>query len=268
MAQIETTKPPTRRNPADYQHFLWRRHINPDVLRGFLPEIIATDGRHVRRMLSLEQQIVFQEFDDSPIARPIIQRVESGVAHGAGLVGYSMLADEQSMAILHTGDRNEPGWLAFPDNQRAIPNRMPTLPLRVTDLPKLRIVAGASIQWDQREMHLYGALEQRGSLARDLSAPTFPLDHIIEWNLQATVVRDNRLQEIKLCRSTKPRDGLVRVSSERVEACFGLDAQLYREFSQNSSLRLWFIVRVDRGLFCLPDQWNQFWISVKAEVEA
>lgn len=245
-----------------FQYFLWRRHTNTSALHGFYPEIIATDGIHVRRMIALNRQIFYQEFDDSQLVLPIIRRVEAGANNGIPLVGYSMMSAQDSMAILQTGTTNEPGWLAFPDLERTLTGQHSTLPPTNTNDIGLRLLAGGEITWENREMQLYAALEQRqntGSMTQQL--PNL-FDHCTNWTLHATYKHKNEITPIRLTRRNTPNTTPSRINAHRIETRFTLDSNMFREFSQKPSFQIWFELQLNRTLFCLPEQWNSTWIAV------
>ena len=61
---------------ADFKHLLWRRHPDANWWKSGRPEIIATDGREVRRLSSQHQHIAFQAFEDSRAAHDIASKIE------------------------------------------------------------------------------------------------------------------------------------------------------------------------------------------------
>ena len=150
-------------NSERFKHFIWKRHPHAKSWNNALPEVIATDGRLVRRLVSQPQYIYFQVFSDTGTAQTVAERVENSVSQGVALLGYSMFADNAAVAILHTGDANEPGWVAFP-HRRLDASQIPTMPIRVADEPKLRLVGGANIAWSSGKRVIHAALEQRRNL--------------------------------------------------------------------------------------------------------
>ncbi len=245
-----------------FQYYLWRRHVNPRAFQGFYPEVIATDGTHVRRLIALDRQILYQEFDDPQIAGPIIKRVEAGANQGVPLVGYSMMSAQDSMAILQTGSVQEPGWLAFPDLERTLTGQPSTIPPTTTNDLGLRLLAGGEIAWENREMQLYAALEQRHSLTPTRHPLPNLLDHVATWTLHATYVHNNQITPIRLTRRNAQHATPTRVEAHRIETRFTIDANMFREFSQKPSFQIWFEIQLERTLFCLPQQWNSSWIAV------
>lgn len=248
---------------SDFKHFLWRRHPHRRVLDGALPEVISTDGETVRRILSQQKQIIFQEFEDQQTASALINRIESSVVPGVAMVGYSMFKERDAVAILHTGRNLGPGWLAFPDTKRKRAAGMvsPTLPLRVVDQPKLRLVAGASVVWDRRDLVIKGAVEQRGSQFASTPRAFDLLEHLADWKVEAVFYKNDELKRVDLCESGSPRDGISRVHSSRREACFVIDPLMYKQMRQLDA-QVWFRFTFDRELFCLPVDWSSFWMMV------
>jgi hypothetical protein len=246
---------------ADFKHLLWRRHPDKSWWEGCRPEILATDGRVVRRLSSQHQHIALQVFADYDSARDIATKVEASVAQGVALMGYSMFSEHQAVAILHTADGLQPGWVAFP-HKRTTTSTVPTLPLRVADMPKLRVVGGVEIKWASGEMYLDAALEQRGER---FSVSPFALniiDHISGWEVWGQVGRDNETKKLRLTRKDAEID-IRRVNDLRLAARFPVDSVIWREFENDPTLKIWFVVSFDRELLCLPDDWLKFWMRVE-----
>lgn len=253
-----------QRRPEEFQHFLWRRHASARALNDTLPEVIATDGHTIRRMISQQKQIVFQEFEDPQTSSALIRRIESSVVPGVAMVGYSMFKDNESVAILHTGQGLGAGWLAFPDERRYDTSSlgMSTLPLNVAEHPKLRLVAGASVAWEKRELVIKGALEQRGTRFSQSDAAFHILGHLAEWKLETIAHRRGEPRRIELAKTGTPLDAIRMISPNRVEASFAIEPMMYRELRKLDA-QVWFRLSFDRGLFCLPPEWSDFWLMVE-----
>jgi len=248
---------------ADFEYLLWKRHAAPSAYHGSLPELIASDGLHVRRMISQQHHIAFQAFEDADTARKITSRIERSVSRGAALLGYAMFSDSDAVAIMHTGRGLEPGWLALPfPHQDA--RRLPTLPLRVAKLPKLRLVGGATLGWAKGELSLKIALEQRGSEFLDSPEAFNILEHIRSVRPVARVTHDGEGRELRLV-SKKEDPPLERAGVFRLEAAFPVDDVIVREFGEDPSFRVWLVIRFDQELFCLPEDWLGFWLGVELE---
>lgn len=264
--QQPTFSPISHTPPPPFQYYLWRQHPAPTVLHGFLPEIIATDGTSIRRMIALDRQILFQQFDDPALARPIINRIEFGANQGIPLVGYSMANASESIAILQTGTQQEPGWLAFTDSERQLrpdEHQSSSFASFYNNASSIRLLAGGSISWENREMHLHAALEQRANTHSQIANLPDITAHVIDWTLQATYLRNKTLTPVRLTRKTAPHQQPFHASNQRIETNFLIEPHIFREFSQNPTFQLWFHLRLDRSLFCLPEQWNSVWIAVK-----
>lgn len=241
-------------------YFLWRRHERPDAYQGHYPEVIATNGRLLRRMICHDRQILFQEFEDPLIAQPIIDRIEGGADPGVALVGYSMLDDSNDLAILQTGTQDQPGWLAFPDMGRLPSQNAPTLPIRVVNYPKTRLVTSALVRWERRTPVLHVTLEEHNEEAG--LASTRLLGHLERLALKATFTLGENQQHLRLCKTERTREELFCPAPGRLEAIFELDDFLYGQFATRPGFQMWLLPTFDRSLFCLPDRWNQFPIRV------
>jgi hypothetical protein len=248
---------------AEFKYFLWRRHKARRALRGSLPEVLATDGEVVRRLCSRRDHIVYQEFDDARTAAFMIERVEASATPGVAIAGYSMLKDQDSVAILHTAPDLKPGWAAFPQDAwipRSDAQRI-TLPDNIKDIPRMRLVAGAGVYWMNRELVIHAALEQRGSsFARSRSAFNI-LDHLKSWRIATIAYRNGEQRVIEAARSPEPIGEVARVRPTRSEVSFAIEPSIYKEF-KHMDHQVWFELKFDRELFCLPEDWSSFWLSV------
>lgn len=248
---------------AEFKYFLWRRHKARRALRDSLPEVLATDGEVVRRLCSRRDHIVYQEFDDARTAAFMIERVEASATPGVAIAGYSMLKDQDSVAILHTAPGLKPGWAAFPQDAwipRSDAQRI-TLPDNIKDIPRMRLVAGAGVYWMNRELVIHAALEQRGSsFARSRSAFNI-LDHLKSWRIATIAYRNGEQRVIEAARSPEPIGEVARVRPTRSEVSFAIEPSIYKEF-KHMDHQVWFELKFDRELFCLPEDWSSFWLSV------
>lgn len=242
----------------NFKHLVWKRHIDSKAWEGALPEVIATDGRMVRRLISESHLIYFQEFEDASTGRVVQERVEASVDEGVALLGYSMFTDVETVAILHTGDELEAGWIALPFTQKSR-SKIPTMPIRVAAIPKARLIGGATVRWEKSNRIIGAALEQRGSTFLDSEHAFNLIEHITHWELRATAGPEGR--EVRLVKSAEPHS-LKRTDEFRVEGTFDVDDVILREFRDDPTLKVWFVVTFDRELFCLPEDWLTFWLHV------
>jgi hypothetical protein len=249
------------KRPEDFKHLLWRQHPDSASWDGCRPELIATDGRVVRRLSSQHQHIAFQAFEDAESAREIASKIEASVSKGVALLGYSMFAKNEAVAILHTASGLEPGWVAYP-HKKSSSSTVPTLPLRVAEMPKLRLVGGADTSWSEGKLHLECALEQRGQTFAESEHAFNIVDHIKEWEVWGRTGRGDDAKKLRLVnKHAEPK--IRRVGDRRLDGTFPIDEVIWREFEDAPGFRLWFLVQFDRELFCLPDDWLQFSLHVE-----
>jgi hypothetical protein len=247
------------KDSTNFKHLVWKRHADSKAWEGALPELVATDGHLVRRLISDTQHIYFQQFEDPNTGKVLQGRVELSVEEGIALLGYSMFTDVETVAILHTGDALEPGWIAFPFTKKSR-SAVPTMPIRVASFPKARLVGGASVRWEKSARVIKAAVEQRGQSFLESPHAFNMIEHLTKWELRARVGADGR--EVKLVKSAEPRD-LKRTEEFRLEGTFDVDDVILREFRDDPTLKIWFVVTFDRELFCLPDDWLTFWLNVE-----
>ena len=254
----------SRQDFSHYRYYLWRKHDQNKVLEGFYPEILSTNGQRVRRMMSHHKQIIYQDFEDTQSANTIVQRIESSVTPGITLVGYTMFKKYRSIAILQTGQNaSDPGWLAFPYQSNTIDaSGDPTVSIRtVMNYPKLRLVSGAGIFWQAGKLVIHAALEQRGA---DFLAehPNFNLfDYLESWTIHTIAYKNGEQRNMEVALSPEPSEPLNRASNTRLEATFILEPNVYKAY-RSMDKQLWFRLRFQRDLFCLPHDWCQFWLQV------
>lgn len=249
--------------PEDFNHHFWRRHRRPHVLDEFVPELLSTDGVTVRRMTAHGKHLVFQEFQDHATASLIMERIEASVNSGIGMAGFALFEGHDALAILHTGHKLEPGWLAYPvRTQTAGRPPMPTLPMRVLDMPSLRIVGGACVSWQTGRYQIDAAIEQRGHSFEAAGDPVHLLDHVVGWRLRITRARDDRAVEVRLDDAQLRCDGFHRAGPLRAEASFQIPRELYPKLVGDDGHLAWFVLEFDDGLFCLPEAWRRWWFLV------
>lgn len=272
IVQSSSVSPNKLSNPSAFTHFLWRKHARPRVFKGALPEVLATDGTCVRRLASQPNQIVFQHFEDGQTASTLVRRIEASITPGVAIIGYSMFEQHRSVAILNTGTQNNPGWLAFPDAKTeegaaAFSGQFSsTLPTHVANQPKLRLVTGGSVAWENRKLVIKAALEQRGSSFLKSAHAFHLLDHLVSWELHTIVFRDGKQRAMQMCESTST-GGIIRVHPLRAEASFLVEPYLYKEFKHLDG-QIWIKLKFDRELFCLPEDWSSFWMVVDVQEPA
>lgn len=211
-------------------------------------------------MSSQHQHISFQAFVDRGAGADIANKVEASVAQGVALMGYSMFAQHEAVAILHTANDLDPGWVAFP-HKRTSSSVVPTLPLAVADVPKLRIVGGAEASWASGATVVDAVLEQRGSRFAASSFAFNMIEHVRAWEIRGQVGRPGDAKELRLV----PKGAEVnikRTNDTRLAARFPIDSVIWNEFRHDPTFKLWFVVSFDRELLCLPDDWLRFWMQV------
>jgi len=225
-----------------------------------MPEVFTTDGGLVRRVSSHDKKIGVQIFAHPPMATSIVERVEHGVAPGVSLVGYSMFEEADRVAVLHTGQRGAPGWVAFPQDD--LPNvTRDVLPANILDIPELRLVAGAGVYWINRQLTIHIALEQRGSAFAASEHAFHIVEHIESLELRTVSIRNGQPREVEVASSPTPSTPARRVSATRLEAGFAIEPSIYREF-RHTERQIWLVVRFDRSMLLLPAEWRTFWMQV------
>lgn len=260
MKALRVTLPKISR-PEDFKHLLWRRHADSNWWDGCRPELIGTDGRVVRRLCSQHRHIAFQAFEDVESALEITNKIEASVAQGVALLGYSMFAQNDAVAILHTASGLEPGWVAFP-HKKSSASTVPTLPMRVAELPKLRLVGGAELTHRDGTLTLEAALEQRGQSFAASEHSFNIVEHIKGWEIRGMVGRGEEARQLRLVNKGAEAE-IKRADDQRLTGRFPLNEAIWKEFQEDSSFRVWFLVQFDRELFCLPDDWLKFWMQIE-----
>jgi hypothetical protein len=244
---------------ARFRHFLWRQHPGA-VLNEHLPEVVASDGYTVRRIVSRDHRVDFQVHDDPIMAASIVREIESSVGVGGAMLGYAMYSEGDTVAILRTGTDDHPSWLAIPHSHvRRMESSFRTLPLRLPDIPKARLIGGVTLTPTGQGAEVRAALEQRGSTFFSSRFAFDLLRHIRSWELHATVERNGVTERIRLLRD--PVLIKHRVDWQRIEAFSVTDEWIHREYAQDPTLKMWFVVQFDTALFSLPQQWLRFWLQ-------
>lgn len=243
-----------------FKHFLWKRHEHPHAWMESLPELITSDGSIVRRLVSQTKYIYFQAFEDRDTASQIVDRVETSVSSGMALLGYSMFSNDAAVAILHMGQGEESGWVAFP-HKRIDRSTIPTLPLRVADFPKLRLVAGASLDHKSGKPRIVVALEQRGDTFQSTDFATNIVEHVEAVELMAKHGIGDDAKEVRLL-DRNEETSFNRVSNHRIELKFPIHESMVREFGGKEDLSIWLRIQFDRKMLSLPEDWRRFWMSV------
>ena len=233
------------------------------MLEQFVPELLCTDGLTVRRMTAHGKHLVFQEFQDHSTASLIMERIDASVNSGVGMVGFALLEDHDALAILHTGHKLEPGWLSAPVHADT-PGRppLPTLPMRVVDMPSLRIAGGARVSWAGGKFHIDAAVEQLGAGLETGDAPIHLLEHLVSWQLRITRPQSGRAVEVRLGAGALQCDDIGRHDPLRAETRFQIPRDLYPKLVGDGGHLVWFVLEFDPGLFCLPEPWRRWSILV------
>lgn len=241
-----------QKRSGDFKHFIWRRHEDRNAPGGFRPELIATDGSQIRRLISQPQHIVYQTFQDPDAARRVISRIEQGVGHGVPMLGYSMFADEPMVAILHTASGTKPGWLAFPFNKTRV--GFPTLSLSSADQPSLRLVGGAALRSDAPP-RISLALEQRGERFSRTDLAFSILEHVVGVKARLLKGEDDQPGELLDCET-------ILENSDRLRIRLNISDALARTIRHQSDVELSIVVQFDRELMCLPSDWLSYGFRV------
>lgn len=251
-----------QKNADRFKHFMWRRHNDRNAWQNYRPELVATDGALVRRLVSQPQHIVFQAFRDAETSRRVISRIENGMGRGVAMLGYSMFSNEEFVAILHTAEGSGPGWIAFPFETNKV--HFPTLPLSAADQPSLRLVGGATIDDEGGKPVLTAALEQRGERFKNSEFAFNLLDHVVDWKIQARVGNGDSARPLRMVLDDKLEP--VRTDALRMQVTTPLDPVLLREFKTDNDLEFFFEVLFDRELMCLPEDWLRYWFHVSIKL--
>lgn len=246
-----------------FRYFLWRQRPLSHALRGFVPEILASDGRRVRRIHVGDRFLSMQEYDDRKSADAIAQMVQERGTSRVGLRGYAMYSEHESVAIWNYEGQADPAWVAFPFSD--FPGRaavLGQLPGYADGVARLRLCGGARLRWVSGRLLFEAAIEQRSDGFDDDPRTQDLMDHLVDIRLETTIDKDGEARPIRLIGRDVAATEIQRTSARRVEAAWALNAALYEQFRDNRSLRAWFVLTFDTSLFCLPDPWQQWWFEV------
>lgn len=245
-----------------FRYHLWRKHEHRRVLNGFYPEILATDGHTVRRLLSQDRKLLFQEFPDKQVANTIISRIEEAAGPGVQMMGYKRSENAKSVAILQTGPSAQaPGWLAFPYSSHTLEfEDDPTIPFqRAMMMPQDSILGGARVAWRSGSLELQLALEQR-KLPESLSSLDL-LAYIEDVEVCALSYKRGEPKIMDLSVEDEGSVQLKRPYPFRLEGRMSIEPSIFKAFQRTDS-QLWIKMKFSREMFCLPDTWRSFWIEV------
>lgn len=244
---------------AKFTHLLWRRHPDPRWLHGCRPEIVASDGQQVRRLSSQVNSLALQTLTDEQAALETARKIEASVSQGVALMGYAMFEQHDAVAILHTAPGLEPGWVAFP-HRRTPASLMPTLPTTISDSPTIRLACTAELKWRSGKLTLDGLLESRSD---DGAAAEVNLAaHVREWSVSGRVIDGGEPRELLICRETFE---VMTPTLGALQHSFVIDEPIWREYETDPSFSVWFTLRFDRELFCLPDDWLRLWAQAQIQ---
>lgn len=246
-----------------FRFFLWRQRPQTGALRGFLPEILASDGHRVRRIHVGNRFLSMQEYEDPQSADAIAQMVRDRGTSRVGLRGYAMYSEHESVAIWNYEGPADPAWVAFPNTDfpgRAA--RLWELPGYADGLARLRLCGGARLRWVSGRLLFEAAIEQRSDGFMDDERTQDLMDHLVDIRLETTIDHDGEARSLRLVGREAQDAEIQRVAPRRVEVAWALNAALYEQFRDNHTLKAWFVLTFDSSLFCLPDPWRQWWFEV------
>ncbi|RVU48018.1 hypothetical protein EA187_00870 [Lujinxingia sediminis] len=250
-------------SPTELPFLLWRTHRSPDGQR--FPEVIATDGHTICRVGTLDRQIYLQRFEARDAAQNLVQRIEAGLTRQHAVIGYSMMQDDDPVAIRVTGSPEDPGWLAFPDRGALPPELRPpdartTLPALARDLPQRRLVAGASTRRGHTSLTLLCAIEERGTASTLAILP-----HLTAISLVATRPDAGAPAELALGRRPPQPSTRNRASAHRLDLSFELPNLPATELLAAPSVRFWLRLELSSDLLCLPARWRTFDLEIRPD---
>lgn len=247
----------------DFSHFVRKCHPSEGAFQDFLPELLATDGSWIRRFVADPHQFIFQEFRAPVIADTIRSHINTERDPGSALMGYSAFERMASVAIVHSADDYEPGWLATPWKSRFGEPALPALSSFVEKAPAMGLVARGRQTQTSRTRLLEIELDQCGADDQRIGASFFHLlpyiDGLDLWGTYRTKsgYRDVRLSPRRRRDSAARRGGL-----RRVEKAFPLDTVLFDRLVERDSFRVWLEVKFSVELVCLPEEWRRWWFEV------
>lgn len=247
-----------------FRYFLWRQRSLADALNGHLPELLATDGRRVRRIFAGDRYLSMQEYDDAKSALEIAEMVEGRGSVGAGLRGYSMYAEHDSVAIWNYANSAEPAWVAVPFakwSERAA--FLAQLPGYGEGVARLRLCGGARLRWVSGRLMFEAALEQRNDGFYDDKTTQDLMDHLVDIRLETTIEKGGAVAPIRLVGRNILGGEIQRTGPRRVETAWEFNSAIYEQFRDEPSLRAWFVLTFDTSLFCVPQPWRDWWFEVE-----
>ncbi|MFW5966618.1 MAG: hypothetical protein ACOCV2_03820 [Persicimonas sp.] len=250
-----------------FTHYVWRGHHRESSLREMAPEMVTTNGRTVRRMVADARGLVLQQFEDRDTSEAIVESVQSNCADAGGLVGYSMLSECEVLTIMSVHKGGESRWLASPGKPvEGRPRQMPTLPMRLSEVPTVRVTGRASPRWLGGALRMDVRLAQRVQPAARSDAPS-PLDHVSTCQLWVMLDRSGKQRHVALTDQVSRQDFEEVSGGGELGAQLDVDEELFRSLGDNGAKRVWFLVSFDRRLMCLPNPWRQWWFPVEVTAE-
>ena len=248
----------------DYRHFIWKRHSELSAWDEALPEVLTTDGIHVRRARSYADRITFQEFSARLTAQTIKKRIENCVSNGSALMGYSMFSDIDVLAIFQTGTTDASSWVAMPYSKSS-KQSFPTMPIQLVEKPFLVLTATARLERAERRYQIQATLRQDGAKFWESGGEIDLLQSIESIRLKAQV-RGNERKKIRLCRTSEAQ-GTRRVG-DHLKMTFDVDDAMLHTFGADPGLSTWLVIDFSPSLLCLPTEWRRFWMSAKLDLDS
>ncbi len=250
------------RRAEDFSHFVRKCHPLARAYQEFLPELLATDGTWIRRAKAEPKELVVQEFRAPVIAEEVRSHINAERNPNSVLMGYSAFGRTESVAILHSGDGFEPGWLAMPWRSRSGEPTLPALSSFVRDTPAMQLVAQGRFSRTSRTHLLELTVQQCGADSDRLADRYFDLlpyvDSLALWGTYRT---DSGYRQVGMSRHGE--DGSVqRGNLSKIETAFAVDDVLYRRVTTKDDFGIWLEVEFAPELFCLPREWRRWWFEV------
>lgn len=247
----------------DFSHFVRKCHPCEGAYQEFLPELLATDGSWIRRAASETRQFVVQEFRAPVIADEIRSYINSERNPGSALMGYSAFERTSSVAIVHSGDGLDPGWLAMPWKTRFGEPALPALSNFIEQTPAMQLVARGQHARTSRTRLLELTLEQCGAGSDRLEGCFFHiLPYVEEMELWGTYQTSRGWRQVRVNRRSDTDDSAVRITLSKIEKAFAIDDAVHRRLNEADAFSLWLEVEFAPSLFCLPREWRRWWFEV------
>ncbi len=222
------------------------------------PEIIASDGTHIRRVVAADRQIYLQDSSQDALSQFLVAYIKDGLHRGEPLIGYTMLDDARAVCVRATGEDGDPGWMAYADT-RSLPT---SLADALPHIPRRRLVAGANTHGHSRKFQIVAALEERG----DSLCNTSLLNYIDQITLEATRPggkKGNGVEFVRLARKPPTAKALERTSPRTMQFSIPIDAQVFKNLSQNSEARFWLGIQFSEELVSLPEPWRKLHLEIR-----